>query len=87
MKRRTLKISLLQQAYSDNLNANRAKLEHAIAQACAQTDKLSQLDNDDVRLIVKIVVYHRVGSVHRYDYKLVHNLLDKGLINNSILRL
>ncbi len=50
MKRRTLKISLVQQSYSDNLNANRTRLENAIAQACAQADKpqlivLSELHN------------------------------------------
>ena len=50
MKRRTLNISLIQQAYSDNLNANRAKLESNIAKACAQPLKphlivLSELHN------------------------------------------
>ena len=50
MKRRTLKIALLQQTYRNNLEANRGKLENNIAQACAQADKpdlivLSELHN------------------------------------------
>jgi N-carbamoylputrescine amidase len=50
MNSRQLRISLLQQAYSDDVSANQKKLADIVAKACAQSNKpqlvvLSELHN------------------------------------------